>query len=242
MLTIKLFSFVCLILLSCFLNAKSLKLGVGQDIPPYVLRESNSGIELDIAREALLVKGHKITLEYLPFGRVMLALENGDVDAALTVNEDSGIAGIHYSNTHITYQNVAIGLNQQKLQVANIASLNKYSVLAFQFASRYLGNEFKLMASHNPDYSEKGQQNIQVSMLYLKRVQIVVLDLNIFKYYKKLESRVDTGATIDVFEIFPPTPYKVGFRNVDLKKDFNLGLSKLKKSGRYDEIIKKYTD
>lgn len=242
MLILKPFCLICLFSVSYFLSAETLKLGVGQDLPPYVLSDSNSGIELDIAREALLIKGHKITPVYLPFGRVMLALESGDVDAALTVNEDSGIAGIHYSNAHITYQNVAIALKQQGFKINSISSLTDYSVLAFQYASLYLGSEFETMTNQNPNYSEKGQQNIQVSMLYLKRVQVVIMDLAIFKYFKKLESRVNTGAAIDVFKIFPPTPYKVGFRNVKFKKDFDIGLSDLKMSGRYDEIIKKYVD
>ena len=242
MLTTKPFTLVCLIVLSCLLQAETVKLGVGQDLPPYVLRESNSGIELDIAREALQVKGYEITPVYLPFGRVMLALENGDVDAALTVNEDSGIADIHYSDSHITYQNVAIALKKSGFKIDSVQSLGQYSVLAFHYASRYLGSEFELMANKNPNYAEKGQQNIQVSMLYLKRVQVVVLDFTIFKYFKRLETRVNTDAQIDVFKIFPPTPYKVGFRNVKIKDDFNLGLAELKKNGRYNELVKKYID
>ncbi len=234
--------FFCWMTLSCLLMAQDVKIAVGQDIPPYVIRESDSGIELDIAREALLMVGHKVVPAYLPFGRVMFALEHGDVDAALTVNEDSGIAGVHYSDSHISYQNVAIALKEKNFNISHVASLQNNSVLAFQYASRYLGKEFELMAKKNVRYSEKAQQNIQISKLYLERVEIIVLELAIFKYFKKLESRINTNADIDVFELFPLTPYKVGFLNEKLRNDFNIGLKALKKSGRYDEIVRSYVD
>ena len=234
--------FLCLMALTSLLIAQEVKLGVGQDIPPYVLRGIDGGIELDIAKEALLIRGHKVLPVYLSFGRVMFALGHGDVDAALTVNEDSGIAGVHYSDSHISYQNVAIALKEHEFKIINVASLQNYSVLAFQYASRYLGREFELMSKGNIHYTEKAQQSSQISMLYLKRVQVIVLELAIFKYYKKLEPRINTDADIEVFKLFPLTRYKVGFLNAELMKDFNAGLRVLKKSGRYDEIIRSYMD
>jgi len=51
---------------------------VGQGIlPPYGIKDSNSGIEVDIVRAALAKKGHTITVRFVPFGRVGKDFEDG---------------------------------------------------------------------------------------------------------------------------------------------------------------------
>ena len=234
--------FVLLVLafLSPNLLADEIKVAVGLALPPYVLSESNTGMELDIVKEALAFKGHTVKPSYLPFKRVTRAFESGAVDAAMTVNESSRIDGIHYSKSHITYQNVAVGLRESGIRLTDIPGMRRHSVIAFQNATQYLGNDFSEMTKQNKLYSEKAQQDKQITMLYAKRVDLIVLDINIFKYYKKQEDRVSTDAPIDIFEVFPPTQYKVGFQNAKIRDDFNAGLAELKKNGRYEEIINSY--
>lgn len=222
------------------LQAGEVKVAVGLALPPYVLSDSNTGMELDIVREALGHKGHTVTPVYLPFLRVAPAVDNGDAEAAMTVNESSGIKSAVYSDTHITYQNVAIGLASKNLSVGSIPDMGNRSIVAFQSATKYLGPAFAEMAKANSRYSEKAKQSIQISLLYSGRTDLVVMDINIYKYYKKLEKRVNTDAKVDIFEVFTPTSYKVAFRSEQLRDDFNAGLKALKASGRYDEIINSY--
>jgi len=217
-----------------------IKVAVGLALPPYVLSGTNSGMEMDIVKEALAYKGHTLKPIYLPFIRVVKSFESGAVDAAMTVNESSQMTSVHYSDSHITYQNVAVGLSENALAVENITALGNHSVIAFQNATKYLGDEFSKMAETNKRYSERAQQDKQVAMLYSKRVDLIVLDINIYKYYKKLEKRVNTDASIEVFEVFSPTDYKVGFQNKAIRDGFNEGLKALKANGRYREIIDSY--
>ena len=68
---------------------------VGQGIlPPYGIKESASGIEVDIVRAALKVKGHTIKVRFVPFGRVSQDFKDGKIDAAkeLCKSNDSPIA------------------------------------------------------------------------------------------------------------------------------------------------------
>ncbi len=216
------------------------KVAVGLALPPYVLSETHKGMEMDVVKEALAFKGHTVKPIYLPFMRVVTSFESGAVDAAMTVNESSGMKATHYSDSHITYQNVAVGLSVNSLSVVDVPSLGNYSVIAFQNATKYLGSAFKNMAESNKRYSEKAQQDKQLAMLYSKRTDLIVLDINIYKYFKKLEKRVSTEAKVDIFEVFPPTNYKVGFQNTAVRDDFNEGLKALKQSGRYQQIIDSY--
>jgi len=227
-----------------FLQASALsaeiRMSVGMALPPYVISDQNKGIELDIVRESLALKGHKIVPVYMPFRRVASSFNSGATDGALTVNESSAMKDAIYSDSHVTYQNVAISLASRDYEINSIKDLVSYSIVAFQHATRYLGAEFAEMAKKNPAYIEKAQQHMQISLLFSKRIDVVVLDINIYKYYRKLEKRVNTLLPVDIFEIFEPTHYKVAFRDKAIQADFNEGLRELRASGRYQEIIESY--
>ena len=229
-----------------FLQANALgaevRLGVGLALPPYVISDQNKGMELDIVRESLALKGHKIVPVYVPFKRVASSFNSGATDGALTVNESSSIKGAIYSDSHITYQNVAISLASKGFEINSIEDLGSYSIVAFQHATQYLGDEYADMAKKNPKYLEKARQHMQISLLFSKRIDVVVMDINIYKYYKKLETRVNTNLNVDIFEVFEPTIYKVAFRDEAIRTDFNEGLKALRESGRYQQIIESYIE
>jgi len=231
---------LALVFCSLVSSAKEIKVAVGLALPPYVISSENKGMELDIIKEALSMNGHTIKPVYLPFARVPWSLKEGQADAAMTINEASGIDNIFYSDSHITYQNVAVSLAKNSYAINNIADLGPHSVLAFQSATLYLGNDFKTMAAGNNRYKEEPRQDIQTAMVYNGRSEVVVMDINIFKYYKGKESRADVTQKINIHSIFPPSAYKVGFRDKQLRDDFNQALKELKKTGKYKKIIERY--
>ena len=237
----KLFS--TLLLLTVLLTqgfAKEIKVAIGLTLPPYVLSETNTGIEYDIVKEALALKGHTIVPKYTPFARVVVDMRDGKVDAAITVNESANLGNVHFTDSHIFYQNVAVSLKKNGYNIEKISDLSKHSIIAFQNATKYLGDEFKKMAKGNGGYRELASQENQVALLFKERTQAVVGDINIFKYFRSLTKLVDTSAQVDIHKIFPKTEYKVAFKDKALVKDFNEGLAQLKASGRYDKIFKQY--
>jgi len=231
---------VAFLILSNLAIADNLKIAVGLALPPYVLPESNTGIELDIVREALAANGHTITPVYLPFARVSLALAEKKVDAALTVNESSGLKNVYFSDSHITYQNVAVSLASNNFTIDSVADLKNRSVIAFQGATKYLGSEFAEIAAANSRYNERAKQSKQITMLFSKRVDSIVMDINIFKYFRNSEKNIDTTSSVTIHEIFQPSDYKVGFLKEGIRDEFNKALVELKKSGKYESIINSY--
>lgn len=209
---------------------------------PYVINTNDTGIELDIVRKSLELKGHHIKVKYYPFARVPNTLKSGGIDAAITMKDAPKLPNIYYSNPHITYQNVAISLSQKNYVIENISDLTNKSIMAFQNANKFLGPKFHEMALNNSFYSEVANQKTQIKMLYTNRVAIIILDINIFKYYWLRELVINTKNPITIHSIFPPTEYKVGFRDSSLRDDFNEGLIQLKESGTYAEIIRQYTE
>lgn len=219
------------------LQAKDLTLVAGLSLPPYIIQEDNSGMEFEIIKEALQAKGHNVMLKYVPFVRLLVDYKN--YDGAITINESSGITG-NYSDTVITYKNYAISLKKNNIAVNSIQDLKDKKVVAFQNATKYLGPEFAEIAKGNSSYSEQGQQMLQLKVLYSGRADLIVSDINIFKYYKKQVNDMDTSPEIVLHEIFPGVDYKILFNDPAVRDDFNAGLKTIRDSGRYDEIIKAY--
>ena len=229
------------LLLTVAAQAREIKIAVGLSLPPYVIQSSNSGIELDIVAQALADSGHTIKPLYFPFARVPVAVQDGEADAAITISESSGIKAA-YSDSHISYQNFAISLARNKFKIASIDDLARHSVAAFQNAKLYLGDRFAAMASANKGYGEYAQQVKQNMLLYTGRVDVIVGDRNIFKYFndEAKQAGIDTSQPVAYHEIFPPTPYRVAFRDAALRDAFNAALKKMRSDGRYDAIMKKY--
>lgn len=213
---------------------------VGFALPPYIIQESNSGYEMDVVKAALASAGYTIVPQYVPFARIAVGLQGKSADCALTINESSGVTGVYYSDTHVTYQNVVVTLKSRNLKVASLADLKSLSISAFQDAPLYLGPEFGAMAKANPKYTEIADQQAQVKLLFSGRVDAVVSDINIFKYFRQQVKDVDVSAEVNYAAIFGQTNYKVAFVSKDVCDKFNVGLKKLRDSGEYNSIYKRY--
>ena len=222
--------------------AAEVKVAVGLALPPYVVEESNNGIEVDILRQSLLYSGNTIKLFFLPFARVPWSIGSGYADAALTINESSALKDVCYSDSHISYQNVAVSLKSRNIKVTSLADLSNLSVVAFQNATTYMGADFAAMARNNGKYVEFAHQDGQVKMLFSMRADVVIIDINIFKYLRQqLQAMGDNvSAEVAIHEIFAPTPYRVAFKSKALCDAFNDGLKKLKSDGKYNAIVEKY--
>jgi polar amino acid transport system substrate-binding protein len=233
--------FLCIISIFSFsVMAKEIKIAVGLSLPPYIIKGSDTGIEVDIVREALKYSGHTIKLVYLPFARAKSAIADGAAEAAMTINESSGAKG-HYSETHISYRNGAVTLAKNGFKINSVADLKGKKAIGFMNAHKYLGADFAAFAKGNKKYSEKNKQEVQDKMLYAGKIDAAIGDINIFKFFaKKVAGKVDTTQKITFHPIFPPTPYKVLFKDSKLKDDFNKGLNKLKAAGKIEAIFAKY--
>ena len=220
--------------------AEDLKMAIGLALPPYVLSGTNSGIELDIVTHILASQGYSIVPKYVNFGSVGKQLQHGKVQGALTITDASGIKNIFYSNEHITYQNVVVSLKQNALSIKKIEDLSKYKVIAFQDATKYLGAAYVAAIKKSPHYLEIAKQETQVARLFKKSTQAIIMDINIFKYFRQNTKKIDTSAEVQIDQIFPPSPYKVGFVDKNIRDKFNVGLAAFDAGNMYDQIYKKY--
>ena len=223
---------------STSISAHEITAAVGSSLAPYIIQSSNTGIEIDIIKEALAVNNHTLTLRYPPLKQVPVLYRKNVVDAALTVTKEFGLDAC-FSDIVIQYQNFAISLTKSNFTIDNVTDLANKKVIAFQNATTYLGKEYK-KAVELAQYTELAKQTLQVNRLFLERDDVVIADKNIFLYYKSQTTHIKTEEPLTFHPIFPPSPYRVAFRDPVICKDFNEGLAILKKSGRTKEIIARY--
>jgi len=237
-------SFLTIFLFFCtfidIVRAKDINIAVGWNKPPYVIEKDNSGFEIDMLRTIFKNMGHELDIIYTPVGRSSGLLKKGIVDVGMTLSPRVDITPAVFSNSYVTYQNVAISLKGRGISINEISQLAKFSVIGFQNASLYLGEEYKHAVDNSVFYIELPDQSKQVAMLLLGRTDIVIMDINIFNYLSKAHLGKDHMANVDVHRIFPTNAYHLGFFDEKLKNLFNKELMEYKKSSNYRQLINKY--
>lgn len=223
--------------------AREVKVGIGRSISPYVIPDELRGLEYDVAREALALEGHRLVPEFLPLAREVKAFEGGQIDAMLT-QRPGALPGAAYSDVYVVYRNYAITLESRNLAVDALGDLAGKSVLAFQNAALYLGPEFKAVTAGNPNYREESRQQVQPTLLFSNRVDVVIADYKIFNWFAgqpEVKAKVDTAQPLRYHPLFSPTEYRVAFRESGLRDAFNRGLARLRADGEYDRIVARYS-
>ncbi|TMP28553.1 amino acid ABC transporter substrate-binding protein [Pseudoalteromonas rubra] len=220
--------------------ADTLDVSVGWTKPPYVIEQGDTGFELDMVKAVFAALGHDLQFVYVPFGRSDSLLKTGKVDAALTMNRRMDLAGAVLSEPYITYHNTAISLKSRNLKLHSISALENYAVIGFQNASLVLGMEYQLATANSPLYIELPDQKKQVELLLQGKVDVVVMDINIFNYLSKAILGRDQMVNVSVHYLFPASPYRIAFRDPELKEAFNLKMVQFKNSPAYQKLLNRY--
>ncbi|WP_426415389.1 substrate-binding periplasmic protein [Aestuariirhabdus sp. LZHN29] len=235
-----------ILLFSQALCAQDVEIAIGESLPPYVLGEQDAGLEVDIIREALALKGHQVRFYYSPNLRIPRLIESGRVDG-VAVNRAYDVSRalnrkLYPSDTTLTYQNFAITRIDSGREILSVDDLLEPRVMAFHGAKDYMGDRFAEMAARNPEYKENADQAIQPKMLMAGRIDVVVADLRIFEHWYQRAFGSEPELPVRYHPIFPPSPRAVTLVDSQLRDDLNDGLQQLHRSGRYMQLLERYND
>lgn len=226
-------------------GAATVSMAFGDNLPPYILTASHSGIELDIVREALAFRGHVLQPRYLPMGRIPFSFIEGQVDAIMMdVGEDMAPYGGHYAAPPVLYENFFFTLKRRQLRLRKPDDLKGLNIMAFVGAAKRYPEWLKVL-SRTPTYAERNNQAVQPLLLALGRYDAVLSDRTIFQYFVLQQQKADPAflaPAVDEQALTPvdPRDYRPVFRDAAIRDDFNAGLEQLRKSGRYKAIYDKY--
>jgi len=223
-------------------HAEPLRVGFGERKPPYVFEKQRRGLEYEIVSAAFQAAGTEMQPYFAPNERLHLMLRRGEIDCIASTNERNGAAA-YYSQVYIHYHNIALALASHNYQIDTIADLAPYSISTFQRASKLLGPVFQRMAAGNPSYREEAQQIGRNRLLYIGRVDVIVGDTRVINYFnRKVSDQVDINQPVTRYELFAPTPYRMGCRFKASRDRFDQGLASIRENGKYVAIERKYAE
>ncbi|AXT38677.1 amino acid ABC transporter [Alteromonas sp. BL110] len=231
--------FLCVVAIALPAKARELDVVVGWNKPPYVISQEHSGFEIDLVRAILAEMGHTLSPIYVPFGRTARLLEDSAVDIGLTQSAAHDVDDSVLSDPYIIYQNVVVTKTQRYFVINDVNDLKGKRVIGFQTAQSVLGEEFKQALALEPMYMEMARQDRQVDMLMLDHVDAIVLDRNIFNYFKFQNSGYVEEETV-FHELFPISIYRAAIPNPKLRAKFNSALHRFIADGRYQLLLDEY--
>lgn len=217
------------------------------DLPPMMTKDGQ-GREAAIIGETLAACGHKAVFTIVPFSRNWADYKNdgtGKFDAVSPVPPGMTLPGVP-SVEHIRYQNGASTLKSSGLAIQGVGDLRGKRIITFAGGKDILPGINEAIGSF-ADFQEKADQLIHSSLLFAKRVDVVLGDGLIFaEYNRQLQAKAkggyklnfDPGQDVIFTAIFPPSPYHVVFRDPALRDDFNRCFGDLTRAGRIDAINK----
>lgn len=218
----------------------SLELVAGLPKPPFIVEEQGKGMQLDIIREAFAMSNKTANFIHMPFGRNITGFHSSNADGVITLLPNYEHPSLNISKPYITYQNVVVTLLENQYSIETVDDLSDKSIVAFQNARKNLGTDFGEMVSYSIDYREVHDQEKQMEMLFLRRAQAIILDINIFKYYMKHRQQSFYTKPFTVHYIFNERPYSLGLKSKKTVKEFDKNIQLMKENGSYQLILDNY--
>ena len=213
---------------------------VGLAKPPYVIQTHNSGFELDLIRNIFKKMGKSTKFVYTQYGHSSKMLGVKEIDAVMTTNQYVFSDTSKLSDAYITYQNVAISLKESNLTINTIEDLEKYSIASFQKADKVLGQNFSDAVNKSPLYLKIADQSKQPVLLLKKRVEVLIMDINIFKYFARQLNVENINDQFTFHPVFPKSHYRMAFKNEDYVQIFNEVFAKYKQTNEYLRLKESY--
>lgn len=227
-----LFSIIILLVSSYAFSKTDVTVGLSHS-PPYVNQNTSDGAISSILSH---MYGERVNKIYLPFGRGRRLVDNGELDAfthAPPIIESTSFSSVPY----MYYQAAAICLKSQ-CEVKSITDLPSKVVASFQGATNYFGIEYAQIVEQCPYYYEAANLKVLADMLRAKRVDVVIVSLDVFR-----SLWAELGLDVNLLHITPimaPIPTRMLFSNVALRNEFDIKFMALVNSGSYKNILSQY--
>lgn len=220
-----------------------IKMVFGVFRPPYIFEKKDVGLDFEIAQAVVEVMGRHLATTHATNNRGWSEIERGTVDALVGVTPDEKHQTLHFSEPILVYDNVAISKERKKITLDAVADLKKVRFLAFGESERYLGPEYRDLVRKLKRPTDIPDQRKQNLLFWSDKVDVIILDLNVFRYYQReFSSQFKTTEPVVIHRLFSMKSNwrSVVFRDKALRDQFNSALSTIRSNGRYQAILDKY--
>ena len=222
---------------------KKVNIMLGFDKPPFIFGQSSAkGIEADLLKEAFDLVNYKVNiLQGKKSEQEIVLHQENEIDGVATISKQNN--GLFYSDDFTIYENFVITRKSDNITLDSLDDLKNIDFVTWKTAYNDLGDEFyKLFnpmdGKYKSSYHDTSTQINDAKMFFSKKVDAIIVDKKVFNWHKLYFKKTDEYTFHKIFKT--QKVYPVTFRDKSVRDDFNRGLKILKKTGRYNEIIKFY--
>lgn len=221
---------------------EAIELTAGFSKPPFVIENNKElrGIQLDLITEIFAVENQVVNFIHAPLARSFSSVDKWHSDGTITLPSTYKKENVFISDPYISYQNVAVTLTEDNLTIAQLEDLSGKHIIAFQTAEHFLGDDYSQAVKKAADYQEMADQLKQIELLFFKRTQVLILDINILKHFLFNNQELTANKPYKIHRLFKPRVYGAGFKSKAVRDQFNRGLAVIKANGKYQEVLDKY--
>lgn len=219
-------------------------IATGLSMPPYIIEGGNRGLLAEIILSSMKAANLNARLTFRSNLQAIDDFSHFRVDAVINATAEA-FPSSYLSEVVIEFKNRAISLNKNNYSITHIDDLLNHSLIAFNAANKLLGTEFAQLAAQHENYQELVEQKQQVNALLSGRVDTIVADELIFKFYRSQLAREDFSNTdlkqkVAFHPVFPITQYRVAFHDQIIRNRFNEGFRAIKANGILEKIHNRY--
>jgi polar amino acid transport system substrate-binding protein len=227
---------ICIALPAVSVSAKPLQLLVGVEKPPYIKVATKAGYELELLQAVVKGMGFQSKFIHVPNGRLLDLFSDGQAD--LVSLQRTTPPGFYATHPYISYQNVLIVRQDLQKELLSLNDLVGLRVMAFQNATLFLPPDYAEAVAKADSYQEMVEQHSLPALLLKNRVDVLVMDRNIFLHYYRQTAPDDHS--LKILSFFKPNHYHMLARSPEVAERFNKALADLKQSELFSQLQLKY--
>ncbi|CAK0761031.1 putative PBPb domain-containing protein [Gammaproteobacteria bacterium] len=217
---------------------------IPENKPPYFNGMSDDGIERDIIQESFSLLGKSPNFIETADRKKKYDASENQISCVSTISEEYKLTSESYfSDPVISYYYKMFTLKKKNIVLNSYDDLAGKAVEAFSSGTTYLGEDFKRVIPKMLTYSEHINRSSQVALLLLGRVDVLIIDHNMFHFIRKnlLNTRREAyDGEVTEAPIEKKMDLKIACHNKETVEGFNKGLSILRSTGRYQAIFEHY--
>ncbi|MCA1928404.1 ABC transporter substrate-binding protein [Rheinheimera sp.] len=227
---------IWVVLLTGSAQAQQLQFLVGVEKPPYIQIASKTGYELELLAAIAKRMGFDSQFIHVPNGRLLDLFIEGQAD--LVSLQRGSPSGLYATQPYISYQNILIVRQDLYKEILSLSDLIGLRVVAFQNARQFLPPDYAAAVAKASSYLEVVEQHQLPTLLLKNRVDVLVMDRNIFWHYYRQTAPNDSS--LKVLNFFKVNHYHMLARTPEVAERFNQALAELKQSELFSQLQLKY--
>jgi hypothetical protein len=218
-------------------HSEEIVIGLG-NFPPLFSKPNEPALFKDLIDGVYrYIPNRKISYRYmLSNARLVQELNDESVDGVANVFSKNEIKGC-ITKPIFAYFDVAISKSNNHFDIDGITALSSFSIVAYQRATKLLGEQYKHTVKVAKYYKEVAKPEDQAQLLATDLVDVSIGDKYIFLQSLQSWSKGQANTNdYKIHDIFPPVASAMGFNQQAYCDEFDLGLDQFKASGEYQAV------